>query len=372
MKKPAFSSDGSTCVGLLASEVCTRGGIQSFMLRIAEVIGELVQGKKVPKGYCISLNDSTGALRHHPAMPVELDVWGAGRSKRKLIAHALACWPPTDVLFVGHVGQAPVAHALKVLGRVRKYYVILHGIEAWKPVSFLQRRALLGADGIIATTRFTAEECARHNRIPIDRFHIIPLCADERKVAATPGFRLNGEFKLLCVARQDASERYKGFEQIFMALALLKQSHPGIHLNLVGKGNDQPRLISVAQQLGVRSQVTFWGVLSDENLAAAYEDCDVFVMPSKSEGFGIVFLEAMQRGKPCIGGNHGGTPEVIEHGKGGYLVEYDDANTLAGYVLDLANNVPLQVAVGEFAKQMIEKKFSRDAFRSTYINLIAG
>jgi hypothetical protein len=121
-----------------------------------------------------------------------------------------------DTLFVGHVGMAPLALALKALGRVRNYYVILHGIEAWKRVPYLDRRALLGATRIIATTHFTAQECARHNEIPTSRFQIIPLCADERSVTPTPSFRLNGGFKSLCVARQDSSERYKGFDRFAM------------------------------------------------------------------------------------------------------------------------------------------------------------
>ncbi len=339
------------------------------MLRIAEVIGRLVSEGKADAGYCISLNDSTEALSHHPAMPKIVRAWGAKRSKPRLLAHALLTLPTMDTLFVGHVGMAPVALVLKYLGKVRTYHVILHGIEAWKRVPYLDRRALLGASRIIATTQYTAQECARLNGIPSSRFQIIPLCADERSVIPTPTFRLNGEFRLLCVARQDSTERYKGFEQTFQALALLKESHPGVHLNMVGKGDDQDRLKSVANELGVSPQVTFWGALSDEDLAAAYENCDVFVMPSKKEGFGIVFLEAMRRGKPCIGGNHGGTPEVIEHGMSGYLVEYGDAEMLAEQICALVENVALRDALGERCKELVQEKFSHSTFHSEYVCL---
>jgi len=89
---------------------------------------------------------------------------------------------------------------------------------------------------------------------------------------------------------------------IFEALTRIPDP-PVPHLNLVGTGDDQPRLEAVASALGVEDRVTFWGVLDDARLGAAYADCDVFVMPSKEEGFGIVFLEAMLRGKPCIGGH---------------------------------------------------------------------
>ncbi len=368
--KPTRSlSQPPACVGLIAPEVCTRGGIQSFMLRIAEVIAELVQDNKAARGYCVSLNDSTDMLRHHPVMPAAVNVWGADRSKLKLIAYALVGMPFTDILFVGHVGQAPVAYLLKKLGQVRSYYVILHGIEAWNRIAFLKRHALSGADAIIATTRFTAEECARLNNIPADHFQIIPLCADERSIAPSANFRLNGEFKLLCVARQDTTERYKGFEQIFHAIVLLKPYHRRIHLNLVGSGDDQSRLKSVANKLGLQSQITFWGTLSDEDLSAAYEDCDVYVMPSKKEGFGIVFLEAMRHGKPCIGGNHGGTPDVIEHGRSGYLVEYEDVSMLAKDISKLAEDASLRRSMGATGREMVKGKFSSHCFREQYKQL---
>ncbi len=357
-------------IGLLSSETTTRGGIQSFMLRIAEVMGGLVNDNLVSSAICISLNDSTDALRQHPAMPTTIDVWGGNRSKLQLIIHALKIKPTINTLIVGHLHLVPLALALKIVGRINSYYVILHGIEAWHQATYLQRQGLLGADKIIATTHYTAEECAELNAIPADHFKIIPLCADERSITPSVNFKLNGTFKLLCVARQSISERNKGFEQLFHALVLLKTSHPNIHLNLIGKGDDQPRLQEVAHDLGIADQVTFWGALPDEDLAAAYGDCDVFTMPSKKEGFGIVFLEAMRLGKPCIGGNHGGTPEVIEHGKSGFLVDYADISALTESICTLADDANLCIKMGKLGQQLVMTKFSMQVFNSKYSTLV--
>lgn len=359
-------------IGLLATEMATRGGVQSFMQRVAEVISGVVEQDPSLQGYCLSLNDSTEALKQHPAIPGNLSHWGADRSKKRLITHALTSMPRTDVLFVGHLGAGPVACAMKLLRRVRDYYVILHGIEAWKRVSALDRRALMGAKKIIATTRYTAEECGRHNAIPADRFTVIPLCADERPVTPSPDFRLNGDFKLLCVARQDAAERYKGFEHVFAALAQLRPAHPEIHFNLVGDGNDQPRLKALAEDMGVQENVTFWGRLPDGDLAAAYQHCDVYVMPSSREGFGIVFLEAMRHGKPCIGGNHGGTRDVIEHNRSGYLVEYYDSEALARFIRALADDPRVCEKMGEVGKALVDGKFSQAMFGASYRALIGN
>ncbi|WP_041655907.1 glycosyltransferase family 4 protein [Azoarcus sp. KH32C] len=336
------------------------------MLRIAEVIGTLQNKRRICGGICLSLNDSTDELRRHPAIPGSIEVWGGNRSKPSLVAHALISAPKVDVLFVGHLALAPVAYALKTLGRVNAYYVILHGIEAWRKVPFINRLALKAATRIIATTRHTADVCAQLNEIRQSLFRIIPLCADERLGTPSTAFKLSGAVKLLCVARQDKSERYKGFEDIFKALRVLKPANASIHLNLIGSGGDQPRLKQVCADLGVADQVTFWGSLSDEDLAAAYHDCDIFVMPSKKEGFGIVFLEAMGQGKPCIGGNHGGTPDVIVHGESGLLVEYGDVPMLAEYIRKLADDAALRQKMGRKGRDLIEGKFSIRNFELAY------
>ena len=358
-------------VALLAPEMCSHGGIQSFMWRIAETMDAQVS-EGLAEGLVLSLNDDAQALRSHPLMPPGLQAWSSGRSKVALASYMLRTMRQVDVLIVGHIGPAPLAYFLHKLGKVKRYHVILHGIEAWGRISGLENLAVHGAEKIVATTRYTAEQFARNNGILEDRCVIIPLCINERPIIPNPRFRLKGNFKLLCVARFDASERYKGFEYVFQALAQLKPQHPEIHLNLVGDGNDRARLERAAQELYVANQVTFWGRLSDEELAAAYDNSDVFVMPSRMEGFGIVFLEAMSHGKPCIGGNHGGTPEVIEHGKSGFLVEYGDVKALVSHIESLRNNHVLRTSLGSMGRELIESRFSVARFRQSYRRLIMG
>ena len=358
--------------GLLATEVCAPGGIQSFMLRLTEVLGALVRDGDASKAFCVSLNDTTADLRHHASFPTAVATLGAGRSKWRLARQALRVVNGAEVLLVGHVALSPLALALKSLGFVRRYCVILHGVEAWAPAGWLRRLALRHADRLVATTRYTADVCARANHLPSSHFSIIPLCADERPVSPAQGFRLNGDFKLLCVARQDASERYKGFEPMFEALALLKGMHERIHLNLVGDGDDQLRLRAHACMLGVADRVTFWGRLAEENLAAAYEACDVYVMPSQREGFGIVFLEAMRQRKPCIGGRHGGTPEVIDHGRTGFLVDHGDAEGLAQRIRLLHASPELCAQMGEQGCELLYSRFSAAAFEAAYRGMLLG
>jgi glycosyltransferase involved in cell wall biosynthesis len=355
-------------IALLATEISTYGGVQAYMRRVAEA---LAPGPRDPwQFHCVSLNDDDSSLRRNSSLRRCASVCGAARAKWRLVRGLLAL-PKLETLVVGHLGPSPLGLLLKGAGRVQSYLVVLHGVEAWRRVSWAERWAARRADAVIATTSWTAREFARLNGIPEDRLRIIPLCVDERWAKPADRFRLHGSFKLLCVARQDASERYKGFETIFEALARM-DGDPQPHLNLVGTGDDQPRLKAVAAQLGIEDRVTFWGALDDAELAAAYADCDVFVMPSKGEGFGIVFLEAMLRGKPCIGGAHGGTPEVIEHGRSGYLVEHGDVEALVGHLAALRADPGLRRALGARGRELATTRFSQAAFRERWRSLVLG
>ena len=107
---------------------------------------------------------------------------------------------------------------------------------------------------------------------------------------------------------------------------------------LVGDGGDRPRLEQLARDLGVSEHVHFLRGLHAEQLFACYANCDVFALPSRGEGFGLVFLEAMALAKPVIGGAHGGIPDIVEDGVTGLLVPHGDVERLAEALESLFNN----------------------------------
>ena len=123
-----------------------------------------------------------------------------------------------------------------------------------------------------------------------------------------------------------SDERYKGMDTLISVLPRLLHEWPVLQLVLIGEGDDQIWLEQIAdEQCGVRKRVTFLSGLRYAQVAACYSACEIFALPSRGEGFGLVYLEAMARGKPVIGGAHGGAPEVIDDGKTGYLVQHGEA-----------------------------------------------
>jgi glycosyltransferase involved in cell wall biosynthesis len=112
-------------------------------------------------------------------------------------------------------------------------------------------------------------------------------------------------------------------------------------------------------------------VVSDEELVELYKSCDIFLMPSRQEGFGIVFLEAMAFKKPVIGGNHGGTPEVILDNETGFLVEHGDVDGLADRIAILLRDPELCKRMGEAGRRRVEENYTFEPLRRKLMDLFA-
>jgi phosphatidylinositol alpha-1,6-mannosyltransferase len=159
-------------------------------------------------------------------------------------------------------------------------------------------------------------------------------------------------------------------DTLITALPRLMSRWPELQLAAVGDGDDREWLQDLAEENGVGMHVHFLSGLSYEELAACYAHCEIFALPSKGEGFGLVYLEAMACGKPVIGGAHGGAPEVIEDGKTGYLVQHGDAVQLATAIETLLADPDLQKEMGRRGKQRAENQFRFSAFAKSFRKIL--
>jgi glycosyltransferase involved in cell wall biosynthesis len=133
---------------------------------------------------------------------------------------------------------------------------------------------------------------------------------------------------ILTVTRLTSADSYKGIDHLIAALPAVREVIPAARLRIVGRGDDVPRLQALAAQLGLSHAVDFLGYIDDARLTEEMSSCRLFSLPSRGEGFGLVFLEAMARSRPCLGARAGGIPEVITADTG-VLVEYGDVAGIA-------------------------------------------
>jgi glycosyltransferase involved in cell wall biosynthesis len=145
----------------------------------------------------------------------------------------------------------------------------------------------------------------------------------------------------------------KGHELVLKAFAQVKDSHPGLQCRIIGEGADRDRFASLARSLGISDQVHFLGRRSRFEVAEAMRDCTLFALPSRYEGLGCVYLEAMASAKPVIACRGQGIDEIIQHGSNGWLIPVDGLEELVQGLQYLLTNAALCARIGQAARQTI-------------------
>jgi glycosyltransferase involved in cell wall biosynthesis len=284
-----------------------------------------------------------------------------------------------NLIVFGHVNFASVALATRAIRPTSEQWFITHGIEVWRRMSPQQRLAVGTAEHILSVSDYTREQLVRHNGIRRGRVGLQPCALDpfwaddfaRLREPAVAGTRVDpARPMLMTVARLADTERYKGIDQVIRALPALAKAIPGIRYAIVGTGTDRARLEQVARECGVAERVEFRGRVSSEALAAAYAESALFVMPSAKEGFGIVFLEAALFNKASIGGNHGGTPEVIADGVTGRLVTYDDVPGFARVCAEMLADPEALAVMGRRARARLDERFTDATLVQTLRQLV--
>src|ERR1039458_7144145 len=348
---------------LFTQAYLTHRGMQTYMRRIAEIATAYCHERGEPLD-CISLTDVGQDPSMHQTQVNYRRMIGCSGSKLDFLRQALLRTKSgAGLCVVGHLALASAALAMKRLGIISDYLVVLHGIEAWGRKNRLTRAAIRQASGIIATTRFTAKEFQIQNGFAVANVFIMPLVVGDTLVEDLALVQAGPELRGLSVGRLDRSERYKGFDDLILATAQLRRENIPVTLRIVGTGDDLGRLAALAMKVGVTPYVHFPGTIPDDALQREYQTCDVFALPSAREGFGIVFLEAMSFGKPCIGGRHGGTPEVIRDGVDGYLVEFGNVKQLAQKLKHLYEHPDQAEAMGKSSLAHLCSEFAYSVMR---------
>ncbi len=170
-----------------------------------------------------------------------------------------------------------------------------------------------------------------------------------------------GEVLLLSIGRL---VRQKNIDTVLRGLALLP-AH--VRLVVVGEGPDKVMLQALAQELGVSSRVTFAGQVMREETAKYRRVCDIFVLPSRSEGQGISFLSSMLAGLPVVATQEGGIADFLFDAKRnpgkeptGWAVDAESPAQIAEAVQDIIANPEQTKKVVETAKHMVEQKYNWD------------
>lgn len=263
---------------------------------------------------------------------------GCNRRKLNFIREAIRLGRRADIVVCGHLHHLAIARLAQIFNPRLRCYLVAHGIEIWRPYSMSELWAMRGSRRILSISEYTRRQILRFAPgLPPELIAVVPNTLDPFLSArdfVQPTATPFAQPRILTVSRLSSTDTYKGVDILIEAMSLVRRDFPLARLRVVGHGDDRPRLEALAARLEIAHAVDFLGSLSDEDLRSEYAACDLFALPSRKEGFGLVFLEAMTYGKPCLGARAGGTPEVITDSVG-QLAEYGNIPDIAAAIGEL-------------------------------------
>lgn len=247
-----------------------------------------------------------------------------------------------DLIVCGHIYLLPVAFLLRLWVRA-PIVLVVHGIEAWEPTGkrladYLARRI----DAFISVSEVTKQRFLKWTKLSANTGgYVLPSSIDledfspgPKNIALVNKYNLAGKIVLMTLGRLVSNERYKGFDEILELLPILIEEIPNIVYLVGGDGSDRRRLEAKARSLDVADRVVFTGMIPEAEKADHYRLADAFVMPSRGEGLGLVFFEAMASGVPVVASKVDGSREAVRDGALGIVVDPEDQEDVKAGILE--------------------------------------
>jgi len=269
---------------------------------------------------------------------------GFCQRKMAFAGSAISKGSNSKIVLLSHINLLSIGYIIKLISPKTKLVIFAHGIEVWKNLSFFKKLMLQKCDSILAVSQFTKNLMVKEHQLSADKIVVLNNCLDPFLPAPVTGgknknllfqYGINdGDIVLMTLSRLSSLELYKGYDNVIISLQTLKVKYPGIKYLIVGKYDaiEKKRLDDLISDFKLEKNVLFPGYINDEDLARYYSLADLYVMPSKKEGFGIVFIEAMYYGLPVIAGNKDGSADALLNGKLGVLINPDDQQEITNAI----------------------------------------
>jgi phosphatidyl-myo-inositol dimannoside synthase len=268
---------------------------------------------------------------------------------------------PTCQSFVcDYVG---VARALPRIWPLRRRYAVwIHGIEVWEQLKPDAHRIIRGAHTVLANSAFTLRTFEQLHG-PLRSARVCWL-ATEADAEVSPKLERRGEAPTaLMVGRVELGEGRKGHDQVLEVWPHVVKSVPGARLAFVGGGTGLSRLVARAATSPVSKSILVKGFVTEQELSALWREASLFVLPSRQEGFGIVYVEAMRYGLPVVASLHDAGAEINLNGKTGINVDLNYPSMLAEALVGLLKNQQLRAAMGQNGVRRWKEHFTYPSFR---------
>lgn len=348
------------------------GGIQYVNRLLARALADVSAATPMHlEGF--AYGDTASAAHDHSQRNFR---WHAFERRRgamawRLARRLLAVQP--HLVLLTHANLLPLASLVRRLCPGAKVALLAHGVEVWNALPERAARELPRANHVVAPSAYTRERLCAVHRVAAQRISVLPHSLDpDWAAAASQEHRQRAGDTLLCVARLARADAYKGVDILLRAMPHIRSRCPEARCVIAGDGDDRARLEGMARELGVASAVEFRGELDGPALLRAYQEAGLFVLPSRGEGFGIVFAEAMWCSLPVVAVRAAATPEVVADGETGILVPPDIPEALGSAVAGLLLLSDERRRMGAAARRRVQRLYLYPQFVTRWQQWLAG
>ncbi|MBD1392911.1 glycosyltransferase family 4 protein [Mucilaginibacter glaciei] len=358
-------------ISLLSLQIFnTTGGIQKMVRTLAHALDTL--SKK--RGWAFklsSLYDDKADLmtQYLPSEKFE----GYNEHVIRFILKTVFFKNKPDILILTHINLAVIGVLTRWFNPKCQILLFAHGIEVWRPLGLYKKLILSYADKIVCVSSFTKQQMYNWHKVPLTKCHVLNNAVDPfialpeeflKPVYLQDRYSIKNDQPILfTLTRLASTEQYKGHDTVLLALSKLKVDFPNIRYILSGKYDTKEgiRVKKMIAELNLADHVTLTGFIDEGELADHFLLADAFVLPSKKEGFGIVFIEALACGLPVICGDADGSLDAILNGELGTAVNADDSDELAACIKKLLSE-PLTIEKRRALQSNCLKQFNENAY----------
>jgi phosphatidylinositol alpha-1,6-mannosyltransferase len=250
----------------------------------------------------------------------------------------------------------------------RPFLTWMHGIEVWEQTRPDRLAWASRAVMLLANSQYTRTRAATlHGFFSCARVCWLATETDDPPRALPT--RL-GPPTVLMIARFDDDGGYKGHRELIGCWDKVVSSVPDARLVFVGRGPGKPEMERLAAGSPVGSHIGFRGFVPDQEMESVWAEPNVFAMPSRGEGFGLVYIEAMRHGLPVVASIHDAAPEINLEGVTGFNVDLDKPDELPDRLIFLLKNPDRAATLGSNGHTRWREHFRYSCFRERFLPLL--
>src|SRR5262245_5063418 len=288
-------------------------------------------------------------------------------SKFSALARAIRVRWPVGTILVWHLSLMKLLTFFRP--KSAKVALFLHGIEAWRQQDRFSQALLRRVDLFLTNSDYTWWRFVRENP-SFARFshRTVYLGTESSLNENVPTPRMPPV--TLMISRLLKSEDYKGHRELINTWPLVLQRIPEAELWIAGDGDLRTRLEQLVGERRLQGKVRFWGLVSEAKKLELLGHSRCLALPSRNEGFGLVYLEAMRLGRPCLVSTFDAGREVVNPPEAGLAVDPSNKDDLVTAVCRCLTGGPDWNALSQRARERYQAYFTAEHFKARLVNAL--